>query len=79
MPITFTPAAFRQWTQLDPVVRKRIRGKVEAFAESGIGDVKKLQGRSGSRLRIGDWRVIFYMDDKALVIAAVGHRSEIYD
>lgn len=79
MAITFTQAALRQWTKLDPVIRKRIKAKIEAFAESGIGDVKKLQGRAGSRLRIGDWRVIFYIEGSTLVIAAVGNRSEIYD
>jgi len=79
MVITFTPAALRQWTRLDPSIRKRIRAKIEAFAESGIGDVKKLQGRAGSRLRIGDWRVIFYIEGSTLVVAAVGNRREVYD
>jgi mRNA interferase RelE/StbE len=33
----------------------------------------------GVRLRIGDWRIIFYEDQGTIVIAAVGHRREIYD
>jgi mRNA interferase RelE/StbE len=49
------------------------------FATNGAGDVKRLKGREGSRLRIGDWRVIFYEENGAIVVVAVGHRREIYD
>jgi len=49
------------------------------FAESGHGDVKRLKGRDGMRLRVGDWRVIFYEDQEKIVVAAVGHRREVYD
>jgi mRNA interferase RelE/StbE len=49
------------------------------FATSGKGDVKRLKGREGSRLRVGDWRVIFQEDDGSIVVLAVGHRREIYD
>jgi mRNA interferase RelE/StbE len=41
--------------------------------------VKRLKGRNGLRLRVGDWRVIFYVEDEAIIVAAVGHRREIYD
>jgi mRNA-degrading endonuclease RelE of RelBE toxin-antitoxin system len=38
----------------------RIRQRVNAFANAGDGDVKKLQGREDEwRLRVGDWRVCF--------------------
>ncbi len=30
------------------------------------------------KLRIGDWRVVYLIEKKAIVIKAVGHRSEIY-
>jgi mRNA interferase RelE/StbE len=36
-------------------------------------------GRDGIRLRIGDWRVIFYEESTRIVVVAVGHRREIYD
>jgi mRNA interferase RelE/StbE len=39
----------------------------------------KLKGQAGSRLRVGDWRVIFYEEGGTIVVAAVGHRREIYD
>ena len=45
----------------------------------GKGDVKRLKGRSGARLRVGDWRIIFDESKDAIVVVAVGHRREIYD
>jgi len=77
--IVFTPASTRQWVKLAAHVRQRIDGRLMEFAASGKGDVKRLKGRQGSRLRVGDWRVIFYEEDGSIIIAAVGHRREIYD
>jgi len=78
-PIVFTAASARQWTKLSIDVRRRIDSRLQQFATSGIGDVKRLKGRRGARLGVGDWRVIFYEEGGSLIIAAVGHRREIYD
>jgi mRNA interferase RelE/StbE len=78
-PILFTPAASRQWTKLTTQIRRRIDVRLTEFAASGKGDVKRLKGRQGSRLRVGDWRVIFYEEAGSIVVVAVGHRREIYD
>ena len=77
--IVFTPASTRQWVKLAADVRQRIDRRLMEFAASGKGDVKRLKGRQGSRLRVGDWRVIFYEEDGSIIIAAVGHRREICD
>jgi mRNA interferase RelE/StbE len=74
----FTATALRQWTKLAPAIRDRIRGKLESFASAGSGDVKRLKGQDGCRLRIGDWRVIF-IDGPTIIVVAVGHRREVYD
>jgi mRNA interferase RelE/StbE len=79
MEIVFTAAATRQWLKLSPDVRRRIDAKLTIFARTGQGNVKRLKGRAGARLRVGDWRIIFYVEGAAIVVAAVGHRSEIYD
>jgi mRNA interferase RelE/StbE len=78
-PILFTPASARQWAKLTEDVRRRIDARLREFAASGKGDVKRLKGRAGARLRVGDWRVIFYEERDAIVVVAVGHRREIYD
>ncbi len=77
--IAFTPAAMRQWLNLSADIRKRIDAKLTVYAANGSGDVKRLKGRDGSRLRVGDWRVIFIEDGATLTIVAVGNRRDIYD
>ena len=77
--VAFTGAATRQWLKLSADVRVRLDAKLTAFARTGQGDVKRLKGRDGARLRIGDWRIVFYLDGNRIVVVAVGHRREIYD
>jgi len=70
-PIAFTATSARQWAKLSPDVRRRIDRRLTEFATTGHGDVKRLKGREGSRLRGGDWRVILYEDQATIVVAAV--------
>jgi len=77
--ISFTSAAARQWLNLSAPIQKRINAKLTIYAAKGSGDVKRLKGRAGCRLRIGDWRVIFIEDPASITVVAVGHRREIYD
>jgi len=78
-PIVFTATSTRRWTRLSSDVRRRIDASLTKFAPTGHGDVKRLKGRDGSRLRVDDWRVIFFEDQGTIVVAAVGHRREIGD
>jgi mRNA interferase RelE/StbE len=77
--IAFTPAAMRQWLRLSAATRKRIDAKLTGYATTGSGDVKRLKGRAGCRLRVGDWRVIFIEEKTSIIVVAVGNRREIYD
>lgn len=78
-PIVFTATSARQWAKLSSDIRRRIDLRLTEFATTGHGDVKRLKGRAGARLRVGDWRLIFYEEGQTIVVAAVGHRREIYD
>lgn len=42
---------------------------------------RKLKGRKGYRIRVGDYRVIYEIFDNILLIQVVdlGHRKDIYD
>lgn len=42
------------------------------------GDVKKLQGESGYRLRVGDYRILFDKNGNVIFITKIGNRGEIY-
>jgi mRNA interferase RelE/StbE len=77
--VEFTPASARQWVKLAAPIRQRIDARLTEFATDGKGDVKRLKGRQESRLRVGDWLVIFYEESNTIIVVAVGHRREIYD
>jgi mRNA interferase RelE/StbE len=40
-----------------------------------------LKGRPGLRVRVGDYRIIYTVEDDVLlvVVVALGHRREIYE
>ena len=42
---------------------------------------KKLKGREGYRIRVGDYRIIYEIFDTVLLIEVIdlGHRKEIYE
>jgi mRNA interferase RelE/StbE len=42
---------------------------------------RKLTGRHGYRIRIGNYRVIYNIEDKVLTVFVIdiGHRKDIYD
>lgn len=77
--IVFSPSAQRQWAKLSVDVRLRLRTRLKELAASGGGDLKRLRGRDGTRLRVGEWRVILFMTPDEIRVTAVGHRREIYD
>ena len=76
--ITWTHDARRGLRKLPLDVRADIEAKIERLAKTGAGNVRRLTGRPGARLRIGNWRVIFVETTTALEIRAVGHRRDIY-
>lgn len=60
-----------------------IREKLENIATDPFADhpnVKKLQGREGYRLRVGDWRVIYKVQNQQLMIIVlkIASRGEVY-
>ena len=65
---------------LDRNVATRIKEAVERFAETGAGNVLRLQGVNPAeyRLRVGDWRVRFAQDAESIQILRVRHRRESY-
>jgi mRNA interferase RelE/StbE len=77
--ILFTAAADRQRRKLTAAVDQRLRAKLDTYAATGQGDIKRLKGSRDMRLRVGDWRVIFSDDGQTIIVGAVGHRRDIYD
>ncbi len=66
---------------LDVQVRGRVIVAIHRYATEGFGDAKHLRGTSGEyRLRVGDYRVRFALDNARgqMVVLGVAHRREVY-
>ena len=77
--VEFAPAAQRQLRRLPPGDAARLRGPILALAlEPRPTGATKLTGTDYWRLRVGDLRVVYLVDDAAnlVVILKVARRSE---
>lgn len=80
--IAFLPSARRQFDRLPHSVRSRLEPRLAALAdEPRPTGVVALQGEDRLlRLRVGDYRIVYRVDDDVLtiVVVRVGHRSKVY-
>jgi mRNA interferase RelE/StbE len=61
--VVLTGSARRDVRRRDPPVASRILDALARFADTGQGDITRLQGSTDEwRLRVGDWRVRFRYD-----------------
>jgi len=69
--IEYTRDAVKALKAMPRNVSLQIRGKIEQLATAPFAannNVRKLVGREGYRLRVGDWRVIYEIEGGRLVI-----------
>jgi mRNA interferase RelE/StbE len=74
-------AVQKQLDRLPDEIARRILARLTALETNPRPpDVKKLKGRDAWRIRVGDYRVIYEIHDRQLVVLVitVGHRREIY-
>ena len=81
--ILFTKQADRALRKMSRNTARLIREKLDQLAQDPYArnpNVTKLQGRPGYRLRVGDWRVIYELEDDRLVILVlkVAPRGGVY-
>jgi len=80
--ILLLPAAEREWRKLAPAVRERIAALLLALEdEPRPPGVAKLRGAVDRwRIRSGDYRVIFHVDDptRTVTVLRIAHRREAY-
>jgi mRNA interferase RelE/StbE len=79
--IFILPRAQREIASLDAPERARIKAAIEALCENPRPTgCTKLAGRNGWRIRVGNYRAIYEIDDAArsVVILHVGHRRDVY-
>ncbi|NUN96077.1 MAG: type II toxin-antitoxin system RelE/ParE family toxin [Candidatus Omnitrophica bacterium] len=80
--VVFSPRAERDLEGLPQVSRVRIIRKAESLARTPRPPgVEKLEGMDKTyRVRVGDFRIVYEIQDSALVVLVlrVGHRREVY-
>ena len=79
--IVLAPAARRDLRGLTASVARRVGAALDRLAETGRGDVTKLQGQDREwRLRVGDYRVrlTFEPQTSTIRVLRVRHRREAY-
>lgn len=80
--ITYAQSALKSLRKLDRTIARRILHAIDHLAEDPRPPgCKQLKGGAGEmRIRIGDYRIIYDVNDSEVVILvlAVGHRREVY-
>ena len=80
--LEFTASAAREFKALDRKIRRRITERINALLDDPFpSGVKKLQAEVHHfRIRVGDYRVVYRIDGKrvVIVIVRIGHRKEVY-
>lgn len=76
MKIEYSKKTVKYIGSVDQPTKKRLR---EAIEKIPLGDIKKLQGiENGYRLRVGDLRVLFSIEDDTIYIDNIIPRGQAY-
>jgi mRNA interferase RelE/StbE len=73
--------AQKELAQLPKQEYERIKEAIKSLTQDPRpAGCKKLSGREGWRIRVGDYRVIYEIDDpqQSLTILHIGHRRDVY-
>ena len=74
--LEYSKNAVKYINSTDKSTKKRLQ---EAIEKIPFGDIKKLQGvNNGYRLRVGDLRVLFTMEDDKIYIDNIIPRGQAY-
>ena len=77
--IQFKPRAVKDINRLPSRMQLQIIKGIEGMSDDLKGDVKRLTNFTPEyRLRVGDYRVLFEVDNKNIVVYRVRHRREAY-
>lgn len=76
MRIEYSKKAIKYLYSTDKSTKKRLK---EAIEKIPLGDIRKLQGvEDGYRLRVGDLRVLFSLEDDIVYIDNILPRGQAY-
>ena len=79
--LVLTPAAQRDVRKLDGTVQRRIVRKLSELSENPrMPGTLKMQGEDLYRVRVGDYRVLYAIDDDTVIVTVVRvrDRKDVY-
>ncbi len=80
--LKFSKQAIKTLRKLPRNIAQNIIVKIDELAEDPFAhtQVKVLQNTQGLRLRVGNWRVVFYIDEKyrEILIIRISSRGGVY-
>jgi mRNA interferase RelE/StbE len=80
--VLILPSAQKQLSKLPNAIAIRIEDKLlELEGDPRPPGCKKIRGRDAWRIRIGDYRAIYEINDCRLIVTVItiGHRRDIYE
>ena len=79
--VELRPAAVRALRKVPASMRARLQGVIAMLAvDPRPPAARPLTGRPAWRVRVGDYRIIYTIEDDVLLVVVVplGHRREVY-
>jgi mRNA interferase RelE/StbE len=78
--IEYGPSALDDLDDLPARQRAQIIRKIERLEHGLHGNIKHLHNAEAAyRLRMGDYRILFDVEDDVIVIRKIGNRKDVYD
>ena len=78
--LVYTQRSAKEISKLSSDIKERIRKSLEKYADDPFLYAKKMVDSTlGTyRFRVGDYRIIFDIEDDEIIILRVGKREDIY-
>lgn len=81
--VDFAASAAKEFRSLPPDVRKRAIPRIDTLANTPHprGSVKLKGHQRIYRIRVGEYRIVYEVDDpaKRVLVTRIRHRREVYD
>jgi mRNA interferase RelE/StbE len=79
--VSFRSGAIKELRKLSAKDRKKIATAIDSLVDvPRPNGVKKMVGANAWRIRVGDYRLVYVIEDKQLVVEVIriGHRRDVY-
>ncbi len=79
--VELSKAAEQQFLGLDAATKQALLEALMRLRDTGEGDIAYLKGNLAGylRLRVGQYRVVFTLEKRVLMIDRIGNRKNVYN